>query len=175
MNFLNRKIALAMLVDLTVAAASGCETAPPESAVDADSAARTIRALASADPSAVTVYKTATCPCCKDWVEHMRASGFTVDARDVSAAELAQIRTREGVAGELASCHTSTVAGYVLEGHVPADVVRKLLEEHPDLRGLAVPGMPPGVPGMPDPGPNRPPYQVVAIDSDGATEVYETR
>ena len=170
-----RTITVAMLAGLTLAAAYGCEPAPPQSAVDAESGARTVRALATADPSAVTVYKTATCPCCKDWVEHMRASGFTVDARDVSAAELAQIRTREGVAGDLASCHTSTVEGYVLEGHVPADLVRKLLQEDPSIRGLAVPGMPPGVPGMPEPGPDRPPYQVVAINSDGATEVYATR
>lgn len=169
-----RMFALGLAV-LTAGFASACERSQPEIGVAADSATRMVRALTSATPSLVTVYKTSTCPCCTEWVEHLRANGFEVEARDVSSTELAQIRSREGVAGKLASCHTSTVAGYVLEGHVPADVVRRLLDEHPQLRGLAVPGMPPGVPGMPDPGPDRPPYEVVAIQPDGGTAVYATR
>ena len=175
MKVVDRGTVTAGLAALMILAAPGCDRSEPGAPVSADSAERTLRALASANPSLVTVYKTSTCPCCTEWVEHLRASGFEVDARDVSSGELGRIRAREGVAGELASCHTSTVGGYVLEGHVPADVVRRLLEEHPQLRGLAVPGMPPGVPGMPDPGPNRPPYQVVAIETDGSTGVYATR
>ena len=92
---------------------------------------------------------------------------------DVNGAELAAIKAEHGVPGELQGCHTATVDGYVIEGHVPADLVARLLDEHPDVTGLSVPGMPVGSPGMA--GPNPQPYNVVAFDRDGGAEVYERR
>lgn len=121
----------------------------------------------------VTLYKNPTCACCAEWAEHMRANGFRVDVRE--GANLAEVREQVGVPFRLGSCHTAVVDGYAIEGHVPADLVRKLLADRPEIRGLAVPGMPPGVPGMPDPGPGRAPYDILAFRADGSTQVYATR
>ena len=130
-------------------------------------------AVAAANAPMVTVYKNPTCRCCADWADHLRAGGFRVSIRE--SADLTRIRAEQGVSTELASCHTAVVDGYVIEGHVPADVIRKLLDERPSVLGLAVPGMPPGVPGMPDAGPDRDPYQVIAFGPDGSELVYATR
>jgi hypothetical protein len=142
-------------------------------------AAGTARASAAGSASApatapvVTVYKSPTCACCEEWVEYLRASGFRVEVKD--GANLVQVKQRHGVPANLASCHTAEVGGYVLEGHVPADVVRQLLAEKPALRGLAVPGMPAGVPGMPEAGPGRASYEILALEKDGSTRLYATR
>lgn len=119
----------------------------------------------------VTVYKSATCGCCNLWIDHLRANGFTVTAMDV--ADLGAVMTQHGVPAELGSCHTATVNGYVVEGHVPADVIHRMLEEQPEFAGIAVPGMPIGSPGME--GPNPEPYNVVAFDRGGGMMVYERR
>lgn len=121
----------------------------------------------------VTLYKNPTCACCADWAEHMGASGFRVDVKE--DANLAAVRDELGVPFRLGSCHTAVVHGYPIEGHVPADLVRTLLAERPEIAGLAVPGMPPGVPGMPDPGPGRAPYEILAFQADGSTHVFATR
>ena len=128
---------------------------------------------AAANAPMVTLYKNPTCRCCADWADHLRAGGFRVATQE--SADLTRIRADHGVSAELASCHTAVVDGYVIEGHVPADVIRKLLDERPSVVGLAVPGMPPGVPGMPDAGPDRDPYQVIAFGRDGSELVYATR
>jgi hypothetical protein len=94
----------------------------------------------------ITVHKDPNCGCCTGWVEHLRAAGFSVDARDT--ADVARVKQQHGVPPELASCHTAIVGGYVIEGHVPAPAIRRLLAERPDASGLAVPGMPVGSPGM---------------------------
>ena len=94
----------------------------------------------------VTVYKSATCGCCSKWVEHMKANGFTVTALDVDDIEV-PMKTY-GVPSTLGSCHTALVGGYVVEGHVPADVVTRMLREKPAIVGIAAPGMPVGSPGM---------------------------
>jgi hypothetical protein len=94
----------------------------------------------------VTSYRSASCGCCTGWVKHMRANGFTV--RDVVVADVAVIKRRLGVPARLASCHTAEVAGFALEGHVPAADVKRLLQKRPPLAGLALPGMPLGSPGM---------------------------
>lgn len=104
-------------------------------------AARAQRALPP-----VTVYKTATCGCCSDWVKHMQASGFAVQTREV--ADTAPIRQKFGVPEELASCHTAVVGGYLIEGHVPAADIKRLLREKSKAKGLSVPGMVVGSPGM---------------------------
>lgn len=120
----------------------------------------------------VTVYKSATCGCCKAWVAHMEAAGFTVEAHDVD--NLAEVKVEHGVRLEHQSCHTAVVGDYVVEGHVPAEVVRRMLEERPDIAGLAAPGMPRGSPGMEVPGGERDAYDVIAFRADGTSEVYAT-
>jgi hypothetical protein len=106
-----------------------------------------------AEAETIQVYKTPTCGCCTKWIEHLRADGFTVEATNMS--DLAALKAMNGVSTELSSCHTALVEGYVLEGHVPASDVRKLLAERPQIAGLAVPGMPMGSPGMEHPDPKR--------------------
>ncbi len=131
----------------------------------------------SGDPSVVgssetlKVWKTPTCGCCAEWVEHMADAGFRVRTHDVSERELMEIKRDRGVPAHLASCHTATVDGYSLEGHVPAEDVQRLLSERPDVRGIAVPGMPLGSPGM-DFGGRQDPYQVIAFDEEGGEEVF---
>lgn len=116
----------------------------------------------------VLVYKTETCGCCNGWVEHLRAAGFNVDARNVR--DLMSVKTDAGVPGPMVTCHTALVDGYVVEGHVPVDQIKRMLAERPDVAGIAVAGMPIGSPGME--GPNAKPYQVMAFDRQGRTSVY---
>lgn len=128
-------------------------------------------ALASAAPvdlPAVVVYKTASCGCCNGWIDHLRAAGFEVEARDTRT--LMEVKMDAGVPTTLSSCHTALVDGYVVEGHVPADVVKRLLAERPDVAGIAVPGMPVGSPGMEGPGAR--PYEVHSFDRAGNSAVY---
>lgn len=111
----------------------------------------------------VTVYKSPTCGCCGDWVKHIRANGFKVEAHDVN--DVSPMRRRYGVPGSLASCHTAVVAGYAIEGHVPAADIKRLLRERPKVVGLAVPGMVIGSPGMEQGAPQ--PYETLAFDAQG--------
>src|SRR5688500_15551403 len=97
----------------------------------------------------IVVYKTPTCGCCGRWVDHMKANGFTATVKDT--VDLAPIKKRLGVPPSMVSCHTTVVNGYVVEGHVPAEAVRKLLKERPAIVGIAAPGMPAGSPGMEGP------------------------
>ncbi|MGH8613346.1 MAG: DUF411 domain-containing protein [Gammaproteobacteria bacterium] len=116
----------------------------------------------------VTVYKSPTCGCCTKWVKHMEASGFTVDARDVP--DVNPYKQNLGLPLGLGSCHTAVVDGYLIEGHVPAEDIRRLLQEQIEAKGLAVPGMPMGSPGME--GPRKDRYEVLLIDKEGQTSVY---
>lgn len=119
----------------------------------------------------IAVYKTATCGCCNAWVEHLRDEGFSVTAHDVGQNQLNNRKQAAGLTYDLASCHTAHVDGYIIEGHVPAADIRRLLEERPDAAGLTVPGMPVGSPGM-EHGDRRDPYDVLVFDEDGNTEVF---
>lgn len=121
---------------------------------------------ASAGPR-VEVWKSPLCGCCGGWVRHMTSQGFDVTVHDVDDVE--PIKTANGIGPDLASCHTAVVDGYVVEGHVPASDIRRLLAERPAIRGLAVPGMPSGAPGM---GPVGPSYEVLGFDADGRTQVF---
>lgn len=121
----------------------------------------------------MTVYKSASCGCCSLWVDHAKANGFTV--REVNTDDLGTVKREMGIPARLASCHTVVVGGFVLEGHVPADDVKKLLRDRPKVRGLAVPGMPVGSPGMeqgPVAGYDR--YDVLAFAADGSVTVFAT-
>lgn len=124
-----------------------------------------------ADAPTITVYKSPTCGCCTDWVTHLEKHGFKVSAHDVM--DMGPIKDQAGVSPALESCHTAVVDGYVIEGHVPADVIVRLLKERPQVAGLAVPGMPMGSPGME--GPYKERYDVVTFTRDGQTQVYESR
>lgn len=156
------------------AVADGDQPAAMTSAA-ADPAAQAT--LASATPEAmpgvpqVTVYKTPTCGCCKEWVSHLRENGFAVITHDQD--DLSGVKMANGITRELASCHTAVIEGYVVEGHVPADLIARMLTERPDIAGLAVPGMPGGSPGM-ESAPKEA-YQVLAIGKDGRTTVYANR
>lgn len=118
----------------------------------------------------VDVYKSATCGCCSKWVEHLQANGFTV--RTTNREDLADLKAKHGVPRRVQSCHMAVVNGYVVEGHVPAADVQRLLKERPAIVGLAVPGMPIGSPGMEMPGRKAQPFDVLAFDKDGQTRVF---
>jgi hypothetical protein len=119
------------------------------------------------------VYKTPTCGCCKQWVEHLKEAGFVVKTTDL--ADLSDIKERFKVPGKLQSCHTAVVDGYVVEGHVPADVVKRMLDEKPDITGISVPGMPVGSPGMEVAGRAPQRYDVIAFDQQGNERVFAER
>lgn len=119
----------------------------------------------------VTVYKSPTCGCCNKWIEHLEANGYDVVAHDVR--DLNAVKRQLGIAPALASCHTAIVDDYLVEGHVPADVIGRLLEERPAIAGIAVPGMPMGSPGME--GPYSEPYDVLAFDRAGKISVFDRR
>jgi hypothetical protein len=120
----------------------------------------------------IEVYKTPTCGCCQDWVAHLEQNGLKVVVRDVP--DTAPYRSRFGVPKELASCHTGTIEGYAIEGHVPASEIKRLLVERPKARGLAVPGMIVGSPGMEVEGTRRDAYDVVLFADDGSRKVYRS-
>lgn len=116
----------------------------------------------------MTIYKTPTCGCCSKWASHMRGAGFDVTTVDLD--DLTAVKSRNGIPTEFASCHTAVVDGYVVEGHVPASDVLRLLDERPAIVGLAVPGMPIGSPGMEGQRPER--YTVYAFDSSGRASPF---
>lgn len=118
----------------------------------------------------MTMYKSPTCGCCGGWADHMRASGYEVTEKAVDDMDV--VKQMFGVPGDLLSCHTAVVDGYVVEGHVPAADVDRLLAERPAVKGLSAPGMPADAPGM-DANTGEP-YDVVTFDEAGATGVYAT-
>lgn len=125
----------------------------------------------AANGPTITVYKTPTCGCCHDWVAHLQKNGFEVVAHDVP--DTSPYRKKFGVPGELGSCHTGVIDGYALEGHVPAAEIRRLLAERPKARGLSVPGMVVGSPGMETEGTKRHAYDVLLFDDAGGRKVYQ--
>ncbi|MBY0497647.1 MAG: DUF411 domain-containing protein [Cyanobacteria bacterium] len=118
----------------------------------------------------VTVYKTSSCGCCRLWVDHMKKSGFDVQAMDVSSADVRAVSKAAGLNDEDTSCHTSKIGNYTVEGHVPADDIKRMLKEKPAIAGLSAPGMPQGSPGM-EQG-IKEPYSVIAFKKDGTSTVY---
>lgn len=130
-----------------------------------------VAAAARADRPAIHVFKSAYCECCAAWVEHLRDAGFAVKVTVVDDTTAA--RKRLGMPDAFGSCHTASVAGYVLEGHVPAAEVKRLLATRPDAIGLAVPGMPVGSPGM-EVGTRQDPYDVLLVGRNGRPTVFAT-
>jgi hypothetical protein len=131
---------------------------------------RRLPGQAAWSPTAITVYKSASCGCCAKWVDHLRASGFAPDVHD--EADMDAIKDEMGVPKGVRSCHTALVEQYLVEGHVPAGDLRRLLKERPAVAGLAVPGMPKSTPGMAVPGDTPEPYEVLAFARDGKTTTY---
>lgn len=119
----------------------------------------------------VTVYKSPTCGCCKKWVSHLEKNGFSVEVHN--QYDVSPIKAQYGVPRRLHSCHTAKVGGYVIEGHVPAEEITRLLEEKPQVTGLAVPGMPMGSPGME--GPRKDAYDVLTFHENGKTTIFSSR
>jgi hypothetical protein len=119
---------------------------------------------------AVKVTKNASCGCCKIWVERLRDAGFQVQVNDVD--NLNEVKQRVGLPYGMGSCHTAEVDGYFVEGHVPVEDIKRLLRERPDAKGIAVPGMPMGSPGMEVPSGQVQPYDVMLIARDGSASVY---
>jgi len=127
------------------------------------------QAAAATPQGKMVVYKNASCGCCGIWVEHMRKAGFVVEVNDID--NLNPVKQRVGLPYGLGSCHTAEVGGYFVEGHVPAAEVQRLLAEKPAAKGLAVPGMPIGSPGM-EQGDVKQPYEVFLVLNDGSTKVW---
>lgn len=148
------------------AAVATVEQAP---ASDAIATQVTADAAAAALPL-VVVHKSASCGCCSLWVDHMREAGFKVEVRDVDNVNA--IKERVGVPLGKGSCHTAEVGGYFVEGHVPAEDVKRLLADKPDAKGLVVPGMPAGSPGMEVPDGTIQPYTVELVGQDGGTTAF---
>jgi len=158
--------AIAMVLGLA-ACARGQETS---TAMDASPAVQTgMNQQVDESLPPVMTYKSPTCGCCELWVEHMRAAGFRVEIENVQ--DMGAIKAEAGVPVGQGSCHTAKVGKYYLEGHVPAADVKRLLAEGPDARGLIVPGMVPGSPGMEQGGVTKP-YDVLLLAKDGSTTVY---
>jgi hypothetical protein len=125
----------------------------------------------AATEASIEVWKSATCSCCGNWVKHLEANGFAVKVNAAEPSMLATLKRQAGISEKLASCHTAKIAGYVIEGHVPASDIERLVAEHPDAVGLTVPGMPVGSPGM-EQGGEFEPYDVLLLKKDGTTTVF---
>ena len=153
--------------DGTVAGDSVASTAR-EAAANVPASGSHAASLAAVDTLVMTVYKTPTCGCCRNWVDHVRENGFRATTTDV--ADVTPVKTTHKVPVDLQSCHTALIGGYVVEGHVPAEDIRRLLKERPDIIGIAVPGMPNGSPGMETGQVDK--YDVIAIGKDGSRRVW---
>ena len=143
-------------------------TAVPAAPSDANNATL---ASNNAELIPIKVYKDPNCGCCKEWVKHLEANGFKVETMDMP--DLSMLKAKYGVKPEIQACHTALVGNYVVEGHVPADVIKKMLKEKPAITGVAVPGMPMGSPGMD--GATKERYNVLTFDRAGRTTVYAQR
>ena len=161
----------ALLLATALAACTQGVPAPMDSARAATSAPAAQRnATADAESPRITVHRDAHCGCCHLWIEHLRKEGFVVDDRIEEG--MSPVKARLGIVPAHASCHTAEIGGYVVEGHVPASDIRRLLREQPAIRGLVLPRMPLGSPGMEVEGVDAPAYTVLALHRDGSTTAY---
>ena len=162
--------AMAALAGLAVVGCGRAATDGSEQREEAEQAARKSPPAAS-QLASMQVYRDPACGCCEEWAERAREAGFQVAVSDNS--DMPAVKRQHGVPEELASCHTTLVGGYVLEGHVPLDDVKRLLKNRPaGVKGIAVAGMPRGSPGMEMPDGSRDPFQVMAFDASGRISVF---
>jgi len=166
-----RKMGVFLLMGMTALWLTGCSNTDDgaKAAAKVSPAATSASATAKTKP-AVVMYKSPNCECCTGWAEHLRKDGFSVVVN--KREDMDAIKTKFGVSEKLASCHTAIVDGYVIEGHVPAADVERLLKERPDIVGLTAPGMPMKSPGMQAVGQQPQGYSVLAFDKDGNTTVF---
>ena len=182
-----RRIARSTCIAAAAIALSACSAAP-NSAMDIASTASETLPLASAQATSATpekpstsrpttkalpkvlVHKSESCGCCGAWVDHLRSAGFTVEVR--SSDDLQPVKKRLGITPSMMSCHTAEVGGYFVEGHVPAADIKRLLAEKPDVKGLVLPGMPMGSPGMEVPDGRVQPHVVSSVDRQGQMSDY---
>jgi hypothetical protein len=129
-----------------------------------------VGALLAQSPTAIAVVRDPGCGCCMQWVAHLKKAGFQTTVTESSS--MATVKDSKGVPAAARSCHTGTIGGYVIEGHVPAADIKRLLKERPNIVGLAVAGMPAGSPGMEVPSGTVAPYDVLAFDKTGKTSVF---
>lgn len=156
-----------LLLMLAVAAAGGFwALGPAQKTAPADSSGQAVTA------STLTVYASPQCGCCDDWVAHMENNGFRTEVRKVDNVNA--VKQEAGLPRELVSCHTAFIDDYLIEGHVPAKEVRRLLREQPEAAGLSVPGMPMGSPGMEVEGRGRDAFDVILFQRDGTHSIYES-
>ena len=119
----------------------------------------------------ISVYRSPSCSCCGDWIEHVKKQGFKIK-EDIKTEEMEAIKQKYNLPPELASCHTAIIGGYVIEGHVPADDIKRLLQQKSQVAGLAVPAMPIGTPGM-EMGNTKQPFAVIAFNKKGDVRVFK--
>ena len=162
---IDRVLRLAGLAFGLVIATSGCASSSAPNTPETKVVARDERPRPK-----MTVHKSPTCDCCRRWAEHAQRAGFTVEIADT--VNLDAVKSRLGVPAPMASCHTVEVGGYLIEGHVPIEDVLRLLDEQPDARGLALPGMPLGSPGMEVPAAHVQPYVVYLISPEGVASEF---
>lgn len=162
-------LALGLLAPMSVVACTPADAPAAVTSATPAQPAPAADAPAAGWPTMV-VHKSPTCGCCGLWVEHMREAGFTVEVQDHD--DLGPVKERLGVPYGKGSCHTAEVGGYMVEGHVPAEDVKRMLAEKPAIRGLVLPGMPLGSPGMEVPDGTVQPYVVEAVAADGNTSPY---
>ena len=182
MSLLTLRHAAIVLMTCIGALACAEQDTPPAAAVTEPAAATEPQSVgpAEAEPAVdetqaatwprLVVHKSPTCGCCGLWVEHMQDAGFPVEVRDTHA--LHAVKEQLGVPYGKGSCHTAQVDGYLVEGHVPAEDVKRLLTERPDARGLVLPGMPLGSPGMETPDGRTDAYTVELVANDGTTTAF---
>ncbi len=154
----------------TVAASSPSPAPPATATAPASATASTALAATQGHLPLIRVHKSPSCGCCGVWVDHVRAAGFPVEVHDTDDMET--VKDRLGVPGPMMSCHTAEVDGYFVEGHVPAGDIKRLIAEKPKARGIAVPGMPLGSPGMEMPDGRTQPYEVALVGGDGSSETF---
>ncbi|MES2522718.1 MAG: DUF411 domain-containing protein [Gemmatimonadota bacterium] len=155
----------------TLLAQAGQPQPPRKPATPAGKPAAAAKGAAATAPKSIVVYKDPNCGCCKEWVKHMEKAGFVATVHDTG--DMATVKKSMGVPSSFESCHTARVGSYTIEGHVPADVIEKLLREKPVALGLAVPGMPMGSPGME--GPRKDKYDVMLFEKNGKSRVFASR
>jgi hypothetical protein len=184
-----RYTSLTLFTGILVLSLTSCAASTSDNAVSSVSSAKPVVAVNKSSPLSpkvaahnallnnsalpeMTVYKSPTCGCCTSWVEHMQKSEFKVSV--VETDELNAIKNKLGVPTELTSCHTAKVGNYFIEGHVPAEDVKRLLTEKPDVLGIGVPGMPLGSPGMEVPSGETQPYTVTMVNKDGSLSIFSS-
>lgn len=179
------RLATLLLLSLGLLLTAACDRSSPAEPMPVQETSRTAPSHPPALPSeptfhastaeevsehVITVYHSPSCGCCYKWVDHLRENGF--DVKEILMDDVRPVKVEHKLPRALGSCHTAVVDGYVVEGHVPADTIHRILSERPEITGVAVPGMPMGSPGME--GAYSEAYDIIAFDAQGNTSVYES-